>query len=112
MTDRTEKETFRDNYDVRKSHKTGTFIDDTDQVQGHIREGGLAHKDEFEQTCRANCVESVVERTTFEDLLQWAWLLKVDENHNQWLDDEWPDREDELRVKVGEVLDKLLWRKE
>ena len=29
----------RDSYDVRKSYKTGTVIDDTDQPQGHIRLG-------------------------------------------------------------------------
>ena len=39
MSDRTEQETNRDNYNVRKSHQTGTFIDDTGQPQGHIQLG-------------------------------------------------------------------------
>ena len=37
-------------------------------------------------------------------LIGWADILAVDHNENEWLDDEWPDREDELRAEVADAL--------
>ncbi len=57
MSDRTEKETNKDNYNVRQSHQTRIFIDDTDQVQGHIRLGawsGGRTSDEYEKKRKAD----------------------------------------------------------
>ncbi|KKL23720.1 hypothetical protein LCGC14_2422570 [marine sediment metagenome] len=57
MTDRTEQETNRDNYDIRESHRTGIFVDDTGQPQGHIRLGawsGGTTSDEYEKKRKAD----------------------------------------------------------
>lgn len=49
----------------------------------------------------------IVEGLCFETLIRCADLLEVTHNYEQWLDDEWPDKEDELRVKVAEAMEKL-----
>ena len=48
-----------------------------------------------------------VEDLEFDTLLVWADILKVSPDENQWLDDDWPDREDDLRVAVAEAMGKV-----
>lgn len=49
-------------------------------------------------------VEQFVGDLDFEVLIIWADVLKVDHDEDSWLDDEYPDRENELRVGVAEAL--------
>lgn len=46
-----------------------------------------------------------VEDMTLDVLCFWADILNVE--YDQWLDDEWPDREDDLRVAVAEAMGKV-----
>jgi len=43
---------------------------------------------------------------SFDDLLELCHALGIRPGHERWLDDEWPDREDELRVRVMDKIDK------
>jgi len=43
----------------------------------------------------------------FEVLIIWADILKVPHNESQWLDDDFPDKTDELRVAVAEAMGKM-----
>ncbi len=45
-------------------------------------------------------IEQLVEDMPFDTLILWADLLGVEHNEKQWFDDEWPDKENELRVAV------------
>ncbi len=47
-----------------------------------------------------------VDDIPFLTLAKWADSLGVSHNESQWLDDEWPDKEDELRVAVAEAMEK------
>ena len=42
---------------------------------------------------------------SFDALLNWCYTLGI--KHEDWLDDEWSDREDELRVAVAEAMANL-----
>ena len=52
-------------------------------------------------------VSRFVEDLTFEALIIWADTLSVEHNENSWLNDEYPDREDELRVAVANAMSNL-----
>ncbi len=43
----------------------------------------------------------------FDSLIKWAIELNVPERHAEWLDDEWQDKEDALRVAVAEAMEKV-----
>lgn len=45
-----------------------------------------------------------VSMLSFENLIEVADVLKVPHDKDQWLDDEYPDKEDALRVAVAEAL--------
>jgi len=51
--------------------------------------------------------EQFVESLPFSTLLIWADIVKVPHDEDQWIDDEWPDKEDELRVAVAEAMGKV-----
>jgi hypothetical protein len=44
---------------------------------------------------------------SFDSLIVEAENLGVPHDEEQWLDDEWPDKEDALRVEVINALNKL-----
>lgn len=57
-----------------------------------------------------NSIEQFVENIEFDMLMALACLLHIgrDVAHvPDWLDDEWPDREDKLRVAVAEAMMKV-----
>ena len=41
-----------------------------------------------------------VQSMSFDELIMEADMLGVDHDEEHWLDDEWPDKEDALRVDV------------
>lgn len=45
-----------------------------------------------------------VENLDFLSLLNWAGILKIEPDEQTWLDDDWPDREDKLKVLVAEAM--------
>ncbi len=45
-----------------------------------------------------------VSMLSFENLIEVADVLKVPHDEDQWLDDDYPDKEDALRVAVAEAL--------
>ncbi len=49
----------------------------------------------------------LVEDMAFDVVLTWAETLAIPHNVQYWLDDEWPDKEDELRVAVAEAMGKV-----
>ena len=56
-------------------------------------------------------IANLVNGLTEDSLFIWTMLFKVDNDHSQWLDDEWPDKLDDLRTKLTETMIEL-WRKE
>jgi len=48
-----------------------------------------------------------VEDLAFNTLLVWADILSVDDGEGYWFDDEWPDKEANLRVAVAEAMANL-----
>jgi len=48
--------------------------------------------------------EQYVEDMSFGALIAYCNIYGVDHDEEQWLDDEWHDKESELRVKLMEVL--------
>ena len=53
-------------------------------------------------------IEILVDEMDFKTVAKWAYILGVEyELSSQWLDDEWPDKEDELRVKVIDVMQEI-----
>ncbi len=49
-------------------------------------------------------IEQFVEDLDFDMLIDWADILNVEHDEKNWLDDEWPDKENELRVAVAEAM--------
>jgi len=49
-------------------------------------------------------IDQFISDLEFDVLIAWADMLKVPHDEDMWFDDEWPDREDELRVKVAGAL--------
>ena len=48
-----------------------------------------------------------VDSLDFDRLLLWADIFSVPHYETTWSDDEWPDREDELRVDVVNAINKF-----
>ncbi len=55
-------------------------------------------------TLAMQLAEQFVEDITTEALFTWCDIYGIPHNEDQWLDDEWPKREDELRVKLAERM--------
>jgi hypothetical protein len=55
----------------------------------------------------ADIIDQFTEDLTFDALIIWADILKVEHDEGMWLDDEWPDRESELRTKVAEAMERV-----
>lgn len=53
-------------------------------------------------------VDLVFENIEFENLIDWADWLEVEHDENMWLDDMWPDYEEQLKVDVAEALRKAI----
>lgn len=51
-----------------------------------------------------DAIEQFIEDLDFDVLVIWADTLGVKHDFNMWFDDDWPDKEDELRVNVGAAL--------
>ena len=49
-------------------------------------------------------MEQCVEALDFTQVCEFTEVLGIENDSDQWLDDEWPDNEDELRVKVAKQL--------
>lgn len=49
-------------------------------------------------------IDQFVEDLDFDVLIIWADILNVEHEENSWLDDMWPELENELREKVGEAI--------
>ena len=49
-------------------------------------------------------IENAVEELDLDALLRWALLFDVDNDFEMWLDDEYPEREEELRSAVLEAV--------
>lgn len=45
---------------------------------------------------------------TFETLIAWADLLKIEHDEENWLDDEWTEKEDALRQRLTEFATTVL----
>ncbi len=52
-------------------------------------------------------ITQFVEDMHMDTLITWAAILSVPHDKYSWLDDEWPDKEDELRVAVAEAMQKV-----
>jgi hypothetical protein len=52
-------------------------------------------------------IDQFVEDLDFEVLCIWADILNVDHEEEIWLDDMWPDLENELRVEVSDAMRKV-----
>lgn len=48
--------------------------------------------------------EQFVEELDFKQVCEFTEVLGIENDSDQWLDDEWPDKESELRVKVAKQL--------
>lgn len=53
---------------------------------------------------KADLVEQFVDSLSFEQLRACADIFDVEYDDESWSDDEWPDNEDRLRVKVAEGI--------
>ena len=49
-------------------------------------------------------MEQCVEALDFTQVCEFTEVLGIENDSDQWLDDEWPDKESELRVKVAKQL--------
>ncbi len=47
-------------------------------------------------------VDKFVESMSLTLVIAWATLLDVEHDKESWLDDEYPDKEDALRVRLAE----------
>lgn len=59
-----------------------------------------------ESECPLPLVQNI-ESVNFSGLIKLADKFVVPHDEDQWLDDEWPDKEDELRVAVAEAMGKV-----
>lgn len=57
-----------------------------------------------------DAVDQVFDSMNFETLIGWANILNVTHDEDTWLDDEWPDKEGELRVQIAAAMIKKLER--
>ncbi len=49
----------------------------------------------------------IVEDMEFDVLIAWADILSVPHDEHTWMDDDWIDFEDKLRVAVGNAMGKV-----
>lgn len=49
-------------------------------------------------------IEQFVEDLEFDVLVIWADILKVGHDEELWLDDIWPEKENELRTEVAQAM--------
>jgi len=49
-------------------------------------------------------IDQFVEDIDFDTLIMWADTLGVEHDEGQWLDDMWPDRDNDLRMSVGNAM--------
>lgn len=56
---------------------------------------------------RDDLIDQLVSDLALDVLVGWADILNVEHDFEQWLDDDYPDKEDELRVKVAEAMRKV-----
>ncbi len=52
-------------------------------------------------------IEGFVDCFGFDTLVVWADILKVPHDEGRWIDDNWFEKEDDLRVAVAEAMEKL-----
>jgi hypothetical protein len=52
-------------------------------------------------------ISQFTEDLTFDALLVWADILKIEHNHEQWLDDDYPEKESELRTAMAEAMERV-----
>lgn len=52
-------------------------------------------------------IDQFVGDLKFEVLIIWADILNVEHDEDMWLDDMWPDAEEELRTEVAEAMCKV-----
>lgn len=52
-------------------------------------------------------IDQFVEDLTFEALVIWADILEVEHDENAWIKDIWIEKENELRLAVGEAMAKV-----
>ena len=52
-------------------------------------------------------IDQFIEDLDFKVLIIWADILGVEHDEDMWLDDMWPDAENELRVQVGDAMRKV-----
>jgi len=49
-------------------------------------------------------IQQWVEKLTPDNLFWWADFFEVDKDHENWLDDEYPDKTDDLRTRLVETM--------
>ena len=73
-------------------------------------DGTQANPVSFKNNIVSDICLMLVEDMAFDTLLTWAETLAVPHDVRFWLDDEWPDKEDALRVAVAEAMER--WENE
>jgi len=54
--------------------------------------------------CIASLACEFTDALSFDTLITWADILKVEHDEKSWLDDAWPDREISLRTQVATAM--------
>ncbi len=52
-------------------------------------------------------IDQFIDDLEFDVLIDWADILGVDRDEISWFDDEWPEREIELRDAVADAIKKI-----
>ena len=52
-------------------------------------------------------IDQLVEDLEFDVLIGWADILSVEHQEHFWMDDDYPERENELRVAVADAMRKV-----
>ncbi len=59
------------------------------------------------ETGSATILEIIVETMEFKSLIAIADILGISHNYGEWLDDDWHDKENDLRVAVTEAMERI-----
>jgi len=51
-----------------------------------------------------DAIEQLLDELPFEQVIGWANIYNVPHDEETWFDDEWPDKEGELRVQVAAAM--------
>jgi len=51
-----------------------------------------------------NLIEQFVDDLKFDVLIGWCGIFNIPTNVDQWADDEWVDKESELRIQVAAAI--------